>query len=152
MTIYSRIQDISDQRRLAAAADTCHHCKHPKRKFHIYILEVMLHRTLDSYRICPVQLLSHISLTHSAKILESQRPFIHNRVYLVTKLTLENDFATMDSCLWSYVYKDIRRPHYLFVMFNHHNGIANVPQPLKNRDKSLCVTRVQTDTRLIKYI
>ena len=37
-------------------------------------------------------------------------------------------------------------------MLNYHHGVSDVTESLQHSDKSLCITRMKTDTRLIKYV
>ena len=51
MTIYCRIEDVTDKRRFSTAADSRHDSKHTERKSHVDILHIMLHSTFNRYMI-----------------------------------------------------------------------------------------------------
>ena len=152
VSINCRVQYISDKWRLTASADSSDNRKDSQRESYINILEVVLHRTLNGNGIIPISLLPYISLTQASKVLESQRPGIYRRIGVFTQSSLIYDLSAVHTCLRSYIYKNVCSPHDFLIMLNHHNCVPDIPQPLENWYKSLCITRMQSNTRFIKNI
>ena len=112
----------------------------------------MLHGTFDRDRVVPCAFLSLITRSDSFKILQGQRSFLHLLRRLITYTTGEDDLTTVDAGFRSDVDEQVGCLHDLFVMFHHDHSVANVSQSFQHRDKSLSVTRVKSDARLIENV
>ena len=112
----------------------------------------MLHRSLHLDGVRPFALFTHISLTVSFKILKCKRFFLRRQVLCLAYPSLVDDLASIYSCLRTYVYEQVCCPHYLLIVFHDNNGVTQVTQPLQHRDKTFCITRMQSDARLIQNV
>ena len=74
--VHSRIQDVPDKRRLAAAADSGDDSQHTERELDVDILEVMLHSSLHRDGIMPRAFLPYQTRATAREILESERTLI----------------------------------------------------------------------------
>ena len=112
----------------------------------------MLHGAFDLDRIRPFSSLSCISRAFSAEVLQCKR--IRTGILSDTfrDASLKYYFASVDSCFRSYIYQEVGSPHDLFVMFYDNDRVSYVPETPQHRYKSLSITRMQTDTRLIKNV
>ena len=92
----------------------------------------MLHCAIDCDGIVPCTFPSFISCTLAVEILKGQRSLVIKSLHAFFQLSLEYDLATIDTGLGADVYKQIRRPHDLFIMLDHHYRISYVTESLQD--------------------
>ena len=97
-------------------------------------------------------LASDISSSSAIEILECQRLLHHLLCHIILHLAGEYDLAAVHASLRSYIYKYIGGTHNFLIVLDYDYGVSYVSQSLENRDKSLCITRMKSDARLIKNI
>ena len=75
-----------------------------------------------------------------------------SRTGAVAKAAAEDHPSALGTGFGSHIDKQVGGPHYLLIVLDDNNGVAQVAKALQDRDKSLGVTGMQTNRRFIEYI
>ena len=152
MPVQCRIQYVSDKRGLAGAGDSRHYGQGPEREADIYILEVVLHGSLDRYRIGPGADAAGIAGAAAGQILQRQGLRMCRRVRTVCETALEHHLAALATGKGAHIYQQVGGAHYLLVVLYHYDGISYVAQTPQYGDQPFGIARMQSDARLVEYV
>ena len=95
----------------------------------------MLHRSLDLDGICPFALAALITSTIAMQILESQRYIV--RISFLPYSAVKDNLTSVDSRPRAYIYEQVGRPHYFFVMLDDNDRVTQIAQALERCDQAL---------------
>ena len=75
-----------------------------------------------------------------------------SRTCAIAKAAAEDHPSALGTGFGPHIDKQVGGPHYLLIVFDDNNGVAQVAKALQDRDKSLSITGMQTYRRFIEYI
>ena len=73
-------------------------------------------------------------------------------VRFIADSAFENDFTSVHSSFRTYIYQQVRSPHYFFIVLHHDHCIANIPEFFEHINQPFCVSRMQSYAWLIEDI
>ena len=152
MAIQRGIQYIPYQRRLSAAADTGNYRQDSQRKFHVDILQVMLHGPVDTDIVIPGTFFTLDALALACYILQCQGFVHHVGRHVIHDFPLENHLTAIDTGQRPHVDQHVGSPDDFFVMLHDHDSVPDVTQAFEYAYKFLSITRMESDTRFIQNI
>ena len=100
----------------------------------------------------PRALLTGQAGTASGQVLECQRTLIILLTYLRSSTPLENDLSAVHAGAGPHVDQQVRRTDNLFVMLDHYDGIAEVPEPLQDSYQAVGIARMKADGRFVEDV
>ena len=144
------VEDLIHQRAFAGSGHTGNAGHHAQRDLHIYIFQIIFlcSQYFDPAGRCTSGL-RYGNPLFAAEVL-SRNGFrdLHDLLCGTTS----DDFTAVGAGTRSDIYDIIRCQHGVFIMFYHHQGIAQIPQILQCIQQFVIVSLVQTDTGLIQDI
>ena len=146
-----RVQDVVDQRALAAAADAGDRDEAPERDLDVDVLQVVLaraaHREPGVARVAAQ--LGHLDLALARQVLPGDRRL---RLEEVLDRARDDDLAAVLARAGTDVDDVIGDPDRLLVVLDDDHRVAQVAQPHEGLDQALVVALVQADRRLVEDV
>ena len=148
--MHGRVKDVPNQGTLSAAGNPAHNGKDVEWNPNIYVLEVILHGTLDGDGIPPGVLFSLIRQPLAKEILKGKGLTIISKV--IGHLPGKDNLSSIDSSPGAKVYEVIGRLNNLRVMFHHYNRVPYVPEAPEDCNESVGIAGMKADRRLVQDI
>ena len=150
MAAESRIENIPHQRRLSAAGNSAHYGKRIQRELHRYILEIVLHSTLNHDFPGPAARLGfRIDLAAVVDIVQSQGT---PEILSLGGSSLKDNLPAETSGQRAYVYQMVCRVDNVAVVLHHNDCVAQIAELFHYLDQAVGVSRMKAYTRLVQYV
>ena len=145
-------KNARNQRGFSGAGHAGHRGQEPKRNVDVDALQVVVRGPLDAQAVaalCFRPLLRNLDASPTGEVVAGHRPF---RGHDLLGWTVGHDGPTLKASSWAEVAQPIGLTERVFVVFDHHEGVAEVGQFPQGFEQALVVALMQSNGRFVKHV